>query len=128
MCNRQYIPASSQPIVHSVRSGIMRPCILAALNEQLDGSDGNDMRVAVVCEALASGKSREETIGLFKHQADFNEATTAKYVDYSIAKSPWRCETLQEKCSSFINCNNCPLKREFEGDKHGIVLEPLLVE
>jgi hypothetical protein len=127
VCNRQYIPVSSQPVVHSGRSGIMRPCILAALNEQLDGSEGNDMRVAIVCEAFASGKSREEIIQLFKGQADFDETITAKYVDYAIEKSyrPWRCETLQEKCSNFINCNLCPRRKEVVS---GIVLEPVLAE
>ena len=127
VCNRQYIPASSRPVVHSARSGIMRPCILAALNEQLDSSEGNDMRVAVVCEALASGKSREETIGLFKRQGDFDEAKTAKHVDYAIAESyrPWRCDTLQEKCPSFVNCNLCLRRKDVVS---GIVLEPVLAE
>jgi hypothetical protein len=87
----------------------MRPCIVAALTKQLNGGEGNDMRVAVVCEALASGKSRDEIIGLFAGQADYDEATTSKYVDYILSRSchPWRCSTIHDRCPSLIDCERC---------------------
>lgn len=91
----------------------MRPCILEALNKQLVGGEGHDMRIAVVGEARGAGKNREEIIHLFESQEDFDETTTAKNVDYLIWNKyhPWKCETLRDKCSSFIDCTHCPMKR-----------------
>jgi hypothetical protein len=102
---KQYLPATTS----STRSGTMRPCVLSALDILLEGSEGNDMRVAIACEALAAGKSRDEIIRLFAGQADYNEAITAKYVDYIIGRNyrPWRCETLQEKCPTLVDCTHC---------------------
>lgn len=91
----------------------MRQCITDALSRQLEGCEGHDMRIAIVCEALAARKSREEIIRLFENQDDFDEVTTARNVDYIISKGyhPWKCETLHERCSSFIDCARCPLRR-----------------
>jgi hypothetical protein len=125
VCTRQNLPASMLSAARPARYRTMRPCIEAALNEQLNGSEGNDMRVAIACEALASGKKRDEIIELFARQADFDQTIAAKYVDYIIAEEyrPWRCETLQDKCSTLIDCSNCPMKKEMASSKHGIVLE-----
>jgi hypothetical protein len=116
---RQYLPATLPARGKSAeqpegRTGTMRHCMLEALNKQLKGSEGNDMRVAVVCEALASGKSRDEITHLFECQDDFDKTITAKYVDYIIAKEyhPWKCETLHDRCSTFVNCDNCSLRRD----------------
>ncbi|MFZ3147779.1 MAG: hypothetical protein WA137_01915 [Methanothrix sp.] len=111
---RMFLPARLSP--HTVssssptRSRSMRPCIVAALDEQLDGGEGHDMRLAVVCEALASGKSRAEIIRLFAGQADYDEAITAKNVDYVISRGyhPWKCETIRARCSSLVDCSQCP--------------------
>jgi DNA primase large subunit len=91
----------------------MRQCISDALSKQLVGGEGHDMRIAIVGEALAAGKCREEIIQLFENQADFDEATTAKNVDYIISKGyrPWKCETLRERCSSLVDCERCPMLR-----------------
>jgi hypothetical protein len=112
---RQYLPVASptKKIPASFTSGrisTMRPCILEALNKQLNGGEGHDMRYAIVGEALAAGKNREEIIHLFEAQEDFDETITANYVDYLIRKNsrPWKCETLRDKCSSFIDCTQCP--------------------
>ena len=110
---RMFLPAKlSRPALSSHNGGSMRPCIVAALTKQLEGSEGNDMRVVVVCEALASGKSRDEIIEMFRGQADFDEAITAKYVDYLTSRGyhPWKCETIQDRCSSFVDCEQCPHK------------------
>lgn len=111
---RMYLPArvpvtpiASKPCTSGTS---MRPCILAALNIQLNGSEGNDMRVAVVCEAFDSGKSRDEIIKMFERQNDYDESVTAKGVDYIISRGykPWKCETIQAKCGSIIDCSQCP--------------------
>lgn len=104
---RQYLPV--RPCQTTRRD--MRPCVVAAINQQLNGSSGNDMRVAIVCEALASGKSREETIELFSGQNDFDPKITAKHVDYIVDHGyrPWNCETLQQRCAGLVDCGNCPL-------------------
>jgi len=118
---KQYIPA---PVRHCRVRGSMRPCIVAALDKQLDGDEGNAMRVAAVCEALAAGKTREEIIRMFEGQADFDEAVTAKHVDYIAAQGyrQWRCETLQNRCVSLVDCDSCP-----SGKTKPVVTE-LLVE
>ncbi|MCJ7444435.1 MAG: hypothetical protein MUO26_07895 [Methanotrichaceae archaeon] len=64
----------------------MLPCLVAALNDQLNKSDGNETRLAIACEALSCGKSRAEVINLFTGQDDFIEATTARYVDFIIVR------------------------------------------
>jgi hypothetical protein len=114
---RQYLPARLPvrrkcAIKPEEGLGTMRHCILEALNKSLEGGEGNDMLVAVVCEALAAGKKREEIIHLFEGQADFDETISAKYVDYIIAKdySPWKCETLHDRCSTLVDCENCPIR------------------
>lgn len=90
--------------------GSMRPCVVAALETQLEGGEGHDMRIAIVCEALASGKTRDEIIEMFKTQNDYDEATTANNVDYIIRRGyhPWKCETIRDRCSSFVDCSQCP--------------------
>ena len=115
---RQYLPAALPAIRKCAaqpeeRLGTMRYCILEALNKPLEGSEGNDMRVAVVCEALAARMTREEIIHLFEGQADFDEKTSARYVDYIIAKEyhAWKCETLHDKCSSLVDCENCKWRK-----------------
>ena len=108
---RMFLPAKlSRPVSSNYTRGSMRPCIVTALTKQLEGGEGNDMRVVVVCEALASGKSRDEIVKMFKGQTDFDEATTAMYVDYITGRGyhPWKCETIQDRCASFVDCSQCP--------------------
>ncbi len=121
---RLYIPArlsppSSRPVVLPHRrfnSMKMRPCIVAALGRQLNGGEGHDMRIAVVCEALASGKSRDEIVKMFSGQADYDEATTAMHVDYTINRGyhPWKCSTLRNRCPGLVDCERCPIAPVFE--------------
>ena len=115
---RLYIPTKilSRPAVSYKRISSMRPCITAALTKQLNGGEGNDMRIAVVCEAHASGKSRDEIVEMFKGQADYDEATTAKNVDYIMSRGyhPWRCSTIHDRCSSFVDCERCPIAPRIE--------------
>lgn len=101
----------SRPALSSHNGGSMRPCIVAALTNQLNGGEGHDMRIAAVCEALASGKSRDEIIEMFKSQADFDEAITSNNVDYITSRGyhPWKCETIQDRCASLVDCSQCPM-------------------
>lgn len=114
---RQYIPPPPARPTRKIPStyttgsiGTMRPCILEALNMQLVGGEGHDMRIAIVGEALAAGKNRDEIIHLFKNQEDFDETTTAYHVDYLINNNyhPWKCDKLRDKCSTLIDCTQCP--------------------
>jgi hypothetical protein len=137
---RQYLPANSRPAraskigtsQHSwatsepARISEMRPCILAAINKQLEGSEGNDMRQAIVCEALAAGKTRDEVIAMFEGQDDFDPTITAYYADYIARRGywPWKCETIQEKCPTLVTCGGCPLREEMSAE---IPVEPVMV-
>jgi len=121
----RYSSSTSQP----ARISEMRPCILAAISKQLEGSEGNDMRQAIVCEAMAAGKSRDEVIALFEGQDDFDPAITAYYVDYMARRDyrPWKCKTIQEKCSTLVNCcEGCRLREEIMGEDPEISVEPAI--
>ena len=106
VCGRTYIPATFPRL----QRGDMLPYLVAALNDQLNKSDGNETRLAIACEALSCGKSRAEVINLFTGQADFVEATTARYVDFIIVRGchRWKCEKIQDKCGRFVDCERCP--------------------
>ncbi|MDQ1273941.1 MAG: hypothetical protein QG591_2571 [Planctomycetota bacterium] len=89
--------------------GELRQCVMNALQYKLIGHEGNDMRIAVACEAISSGMDREDIIALFEGQEDFNRSKTEYYVDYYIRNNyrAWKCETIREKCSKFVDCSNC---------------------
>lgn len=115
---RQYLPAvlpsrRKRNLGSGERAGTMRPCIFAALEKQLVGGEGHDMHIAIVREAYAAGMSRDEIIHLFEGQDNFNERITGNHVDALLQDiyPPWKCETLQDKCSSLVDCENCPLRR-----------------
>jgi hypothetical protein len=126
ICDRDYLPAPQLPAPRCVRSGTMRQCIVAALKEQLNGSEGHDMRIAIVCEAWASGKSTEEIVQLFADQDDFNEATTAKNVADIVNRGyhPWRCDTLRDRCASFVSCGSCSMRMRGVAARSEVVVEP----
>jgi len=121
---RQYLPSKpasthmNSDMMKSSGSAKMRPCILAALDETLYGSQSHDMRVAIVCEAKAAGKTREETIAMFKPQRNFDRLITTQQVDNIIYNKlkPWKCETLRAKCSKYVDCANCPWKRNLAAE------------
>ena len=86
--------------------------MLEALKKQLVGGEGHDMHIAIVREAYAAGMSRDEIIRLFEGQDNFDERITTRHVDSLLADiySPWRCETLHDRCSSLVDCDNCPFR------------------
>jgi hypothetical protein len=95
------------------RSGGMRPCIVAAMAKQLHGIPGShDMRIAMVREKLANGGSKDDCIDMFRNQEDFDLGKTEYQVNNLISTGhirPWKCSTIHEKCSNFVDCDNCPL-------------------
>jgi DNA primase large subunit len=96
-----------------VKSDI-RPCIKAALEQQLIGDSGNFMRVAACREYYNSGiQDPEKLIDLFRPQADFSYGKTSYHVRKVIEKPlpNTRCKTLQEKGDNFVNCAGCYLHR-----------------
>jgi len=88
----------------------VRPCILNALNEDLRGSDGHNMRIAIVREFYNNGMTDANDLAmLFKNQSDFDYNETLRYISGIIHKDTktWRKETLEFKCASFIYCSDC---------------------
>ena len=72
-------------------------------------------------------KARDEVIALFEGQDDFDPTITAYYVDYiiaDVATGRWKCETIQEKCSTLVTCGGCPLREEMSAE---IPVEPVMV-
>jgi hypothetical protein len=107
------------------RSGGIRPCIAAAQIKQLNGGEGNAMRVAVIREILANGGSRQDCIDAFRGQEDFDEVVTAYHVDKLMATSDkhgsWHCHTLSDQCPNLVDCNKCPLAPVIEFPEKGDV-------
>ena len=113
------IPAKLEP--DGRISGNMRPCLIKALESQLEGATGHITRVVIAHEALNAGMSRDSVIDLFRSQTDFDYQISADQVDFAIRKGykAWRCETIRRDCGEFINCsgclhNNLDIKIEFE--------------
>ena len=88
----------------------VRPCIEAALQKDLVGQEGHWMRIAITREFFNCGERNPENIAmLFKGQADFDFDFSLEKV-MSIIKERyglWTKQTLQDQCSSFIDCDKC---------------------
>jgi len=91
-----------------------RECLKNALGEELEGSNGHAMRVAIACEALNCGLSEDETVELFKGQRDFVREVSAKNVRFVFMKGykSWSCKTIAAKCAPFVNCARCPYQEQ----------------
>ncbi len=88
----------------------VRPCILAALEKDLSGDQGNKMRVAIVREFYSFGMAdKEQLIDLFRGQNDFDHGKTEYHVTKIIERdfNVWPMETLLERCPRYLNCENC---------------------
>jgi hypothetical protein len=92
----------------------LRPCMkgLLELKTPLEGSEGNEMRVAIAAEAWNIGLKVDQAIELFKGQSDFNPEITRSHVEYIYTRGyyPYSCFALKEKCYSLISpyCVKCP--------------------
>ena len=87
-----------------------RPCIMEAINNQLPGTGGNQVRVAVVREAYLSKMSIPDIIELFSKQEDFDREKTTYHVHQILKKDipvPFSCKTLSEQSGYILGCENC---------------------
>jgi len=102
----------SAPIGKSLKkkySKGIRPCIEAALNQQLNGPNGHLMRLAIAREYLAAGLAVMEVVGLFRSQRDFDAEKTRYYVEYACKNPgrPFKCETICKL--GFCLGERCPI-------------------
>ena len=97
-----------------------RPCLKAVLESGhcLEGSEGNDMRVAIGAEAKCAGIPIEEATKMFSPLPDFDEKITRGYLEYIYGRqyNRLRCDTILEKSGSIIApyCMKCTRPRASE--------------
>ena len=90
-----------------------RLCLKAVLDSGncLEGSEGNDLRVAIGVEAKCAGIPIEEATKMFSPLPDFDEKITKGYLEYIYngSYSRYRCDTILEKSGSIIApyCMKC---------------------
>jgi DNA primase large subunit len=79
----------------------------------LNGSEGHNLRVAIVVKAQAIGMTEQETTQLFQNQDDYDrDITLSKVVEIrGYDYQPWSCGTLRDKCENLIMdyCRTCPM-------------------
>lgn len=87
----------------------MKPCIERVIKEctQMTGTQGHDMRLAVVAELANHGWTREDICRTFVNQMDYSHDMTYTQVDSVYHYNKWRCSTLRNRCSGFISCDGC---------------------
>ena len=87
-----------------------RKCILEAVNKDLSGGAGNQLRVIIVRELHLSGMKTNNIIEVFKKQTDFNREITTYYVNRVLQKEipvPVSCKTVYEQCGDITGCETC---------------------
>jgi hypothetical protein len=103
-----------------------RSCLRSILDSGhcLEGSEGNEIRVAIGSEARFAGFTLDEAVMLFQNVPDFDETISRNYLEY-IYRGPYnryRCDTLLDKAGSIIlpYCRKCKLPWASENvKKHG---------
>lgn len=94
----------------------VRPCIAAALQQQLTGGAGNFMRVAVVREYYNAGNRDPEKLAMmFRNQNDYSHEKSLYHVR-RILESPFvhiKCATLREKGGAFVDCSECRYRHSY---------------
>lgn len=91
----------------------LRYCLLSVIAARisLEGAEGHEMRVAIASEAWNIGLSIDQAIEFFRHQPDFDAGVSRRKIEeiYSRCYRTYGCETLREKCGSFVSpyCPNC---------------------
>jgi hypothetical protein len=101
---REKLASIKRPAPKHVKG--IRPCIQAALQRPLNGGSGHLMRLAVVREYLAAGRSVDEIVSLFHSQADYSEEKTRYYVQQAARNpsKPFKCETIRRLGFCLPNC------------------------
>lgn len=95
----------SIPIITSVR-----PCIKSAIEKSLVGYDGHMMRIAITREYFNCGMTDPASIAkLFSNQSDYDFEKSLMHVNSIVLENygVWTKHTLNEHCSSLIDCDNC---------------------
>lgn len=87
----------------------IKPCMEEAIKEclQMTGTQGHDMRIAMVAELSNMGWSRADICGVFVNQMDYDSNMTMKQIDSVYHYNRWRCSTLRNRCSTFVKCDGC---------------------
>jgi hypothetical protein len=90
-----------------------RSCLKSILESRhrLEGAEGNEIRVAIGCEAKCADLKLDEAVRLFQNVPDFDEDITRGYLEY-IYNGPYkryRCDTVLEKAGPIIlpYCKKC---------------------
>lgn len=105
-------PSSNTP-------GGIPPCLSSALenNLQLVGGGGHYMRIAITCAYRDAGLPFAALCRLFTGQDDYDQVETAKQVKSVLKKEggySYSCRSLREKCSRFVDCQNCARGKRFK--------------
>jgi len=113
------------PKLPTLKTTGLRPCFVKAIEERLilEGSDGNNFRLALVCEMIAKGYTDEAMHEVFEIQSDYSREVTQQKIRESRDSKyqPWQCDTIKDKCFSLVGslCDTCvktaPEKTEAEG-------------
>ena len=99
--------------------GGIPPCLSSALENdaQLIGGGGHYMRIAIVCAYRDVGLPFDALCRLFTGQDDYDQVKTADQVNSVLKKEggySYSCRSLREKCSRFVDCQNCPRGKRFK--------------
>ncbi|MCJ7772540.1 MAG: phage/plasmid primase, P4 family, partial [Desulfobacterales bacterium] len=79
----------------------------------LHGANGREMMLAFCTELKANGASLEDICFVAKliYKKDFDSARTELEFNNIDESKTWQCNTLESKFPTFIDCNNCNVKR-----------------
>ena len=106
----QYKKIQNKKIRRLRKDGQIRPCIANALNNTLTGTQGHAMRIAICREySSVAGYSDEQIAELFETQPDYDFNISLQQVQSitQVEMNPWKCETLRNKCSKYMDCLGC---------------------
>jgi len=112
-CNQQYSTQPQPQSVSQTKFNEPRPCIQAALQRQLTGSSGHQMRLCIAAELKLYNFTEEEIIELFTTQRDFNYEKSKNQVKSADPTKTLTCKTiknlgycLHEKCPTYTQNQN----------------------
>lgn len=91
--------------------GKCRNCFQKVIYDKPDmhGANGRLYMIAIVTDLVANGAT-EDHIKLFAklmYQQDYNENVTLQELKEIDPSKTWRCETLREKLSEYVNFSQC---------------------
>lgn len=98
-----------EPKTKGIMQGTARPCMRDALTQQLVGTQGHFMRMAIAREYYEIGFSPVQIAKLFKSQKDYDYEFSLKQVNSLVSKKGkrFRCDRLRADASNFVCCAGC---------------------